>query len=204
MIAAFICTRGLVFAETINSVLNNGATLFPLIVSKPIPEAQNQAVLDGLSSQANLIWFVEEDIFIPQETIDKMLREIADGADVVCVDYPVNGGWSTIKEIDGVIQHCGLGCTLIKRKVFEKISPPWFETDKSINADTGELMNIPMKYGGHDILFGIKVREHGFKIKQAKGVECQHLRSPNLVRLENNNDIYKIETLPRVTKKQNK
>jgi len=204
MIGSFICTRGLVFAETINSIIENGVTLFPLIIGKPIPEAQNQAVLDGLASHIDLILFVEEDIFLPEGTIDKMLRKIAEGADVVCVDYPVNGGWSTIKEVDGVIQHCGLGCTLIKRKVFEKITPPWFETDKSINADTGELMNIPMKYGGHDIMFGIKVREHGFVIKQAKGIECRHLRSPNLVRKENNNDVYKIETLPRVSKLQNK
>lgn len=204
MIAALVCTRGLIFAETIISIIRNGADLFPPITGKPIPDAQNKAVLDGLSSLSEFIWFVEEDMLIPDGTLDRMLRLMTDGADIVCVDYPVNGGWSTIKTINGEIQHFGLGCTLFKRKVFEKITPPWFETDKSINADTGELMNIPMKYGGHDILFGRKVREYGFKVKKLEGVECQHLRSPNLLRKENNNDIYQIVTLPRVSKLQDK
>ena len=202
-IAILLPTRGLIFGETIKSLFNNlkGFEYEPLvIVGLPIPDAQNKAVSRALKTDCNLFLFVEEDNVIPEDTLKRMVEM---DKDVVCVDYPVQGGWSTIKKVNGIIQHCGLGCTLIKREVFETIPKPWFETDKSLDAKTGEVLDIPMKYGGHDIFFGIKLRKHGFQIHQLEGLECGHLRCPDLNRQEYNNGVLKIYKLPEITKFQN-
>lgn len=201
-IAVLLPTRGLIFGDTIKSLENNlediKKRIIP-IIGLPIPDAQNEAVRKALKGSYTHLWMVEEDVIIPDGTLEDMLKM---DEDVVCVDYPVAGGWSTIKKENGEIKHCGLGCTLIKRKVFEKIPEPWFEIDRSINADTGEILDIPMKYGGHDIFFGIKLREHGFKIHQLDGIECGHLRCSDLNRREDNDGVYQIYQLPAITKWQ--
>ena len=202
-IAVLLPSRGLVFLETIRSLFENLKDykweLIP-ISGLPIPEAQNEAVKRALRGLDNDIFlWIEEDMIVPEGMVKKMLEM---NKEVVCVDYPVAGGWSTIKKVNGEIQHCGLGCTLIKRKVFETIPEPWFETNKSIRAETGEILDIPMKYGGHDIYFGLKLKKYGFKIHQLEGVECEHLRCSDLNRRENNNGVYGIYKLEKITKLQ--
>jgi hypothetical protein len=198
---AVLCTsRGLIFADTIDSLIENLKGYnweFISVSGLPIPEAQNEAVKRALKGSSDYFFWVEEDVVIPSGSLKEMIEM---DKDVVCVDYPVAGGWSTIKRADGEIKHCGLGCTLMKRKVFEKIPKPWFETDKSLDAKTGRVLDIPMKYGGHDIFFGIKLRNYGFKIHQLEGVECGHLRCPDLNRRESNNGTYQINLLPIISK----
>lgn len=201
MIAILLPTRGLIFEQTIKSVSNIPNSTLITVSGMPIPEAQNWLVTEALGApDVTHLYFVEEDMEIPEGTLEKMLDL---NKDVVCVDYPVNGGWSTIKRVDREIQHCGLGCTLVKREVFERLSEPWFRTDKSVDAKTEEIMDIPMKYGGHDIFFGIAVRKAGYKITQLEGVECGHLRCEQLVRREDNDNRYEIRRLDKISKYQN-
>lgn len=200
--AVLLPTRGLVFGQTMSSVFNNlGERKGGFLIANglPIPEAQNKLAEAALKTPHTHFWWVEEDVVIPPNTLNTMLGM---DKDVVCVDYPVINGWSTIKKKDGEIRHCGLGCTLIKRQVFEKIPPPWFSIDKSLDAKTGKVLDIPMKYGGHDIFFGIKLREYKFKIHQLEGVECGHLRCEDINRREDNNGVYKIYSLPVISKWQ--
>lgn len=201
-IAVLLPTRGLIFGKTIKSLFENlRSHRWELItvVGLPIPNAQNELIRRALRTDCSYFWLVEEDVIIPPKTLKKMLRK---DKDVICVDYPVISGWSTIKKENGEIKHCGLGCTLIKREVFEEIPGPWFSIDKSLDADTGKILDIPMKYGGHDIFFGIKLREHGFKIHQLDGVECGHLRCSDLNRREDNDGVYKIYSLPAISRWQ--
>ena len=202
-IAILLPTRGLIFGDTIWSLENNLENFknkIITIIGLPIPKAQNEAVKKALANpNYTHFFFCEEDIILPDGALKEMLKM---DKDVVCVDYPVAGGWSTIKKVDGEIQHCGLGCTLIKRKVFETIPEPWFETNKSLDAKTGKILDIPMKYGGHDIFFGLKLKEYGFKIYQLEGIECGHLRCMDLNRQEKNDGAYEIFLLDRITKFQ--
>lgn len=201
-IAALIPSRGLVFSETMRTLFNNLRGMsFELIfvTGLPIPDAQNEMVRKAMETDCTHFWLLEEDMEMPDGTLYSMLEM---DEDVVCVDYPVAGGWSTIKSAGSEIKHCGLGCTLVKRKVFEVLKEPWFSIDKSLDARTGEILDIPMKYGGHDIFFGISLRENGFEIKQLEGVECGHYRCSDLNRREFNNAVYEIYKLDPVTKKQ--
>lgn len=201
-IAVLLPTRGLIFGDTIKSLFENlnsyKGKIIP-VVGLPIPDAQNEAVRQALKTDCNHFLSIEDDNTFPKGTLKKML---AMDKDVVCVDYPLANGWSTIKKLNGEIQHCGFGCTLIKRKVFETIPKPWFRTDKSIDAKTGKVLDIPMKYGGQDIFFGIALRKYGFKIHQLDGVECGHLRCSDLNRQEYNNGVYKIKKLGPISKWQ--
>ena len=70
------------------------------------------------------------------------------------------------------------------------------------DADTGEIKDIPMKYGGHDIFLGISLREAGYKINQLEGFECEHLRCSDLNRQEYNKGCYAIYALDKITNHQ--
>lgn len=196
-IKAVIPTRGLVFAETIESIQQNGVE-FLTINGLPIPEAHNQAAQQALESGCEWVWFIEDDMAFPPDTLQVMLEV---NAYMVCVDYPVTNGWSTIKRVDGEIVHCGLGCTLIHKSVFETMKKPWFTADKSIRVD-GSIVDTPYKYGGHDIWFCRKYRQLGGEIKAVNNLEARHLRCAQLSRIESNDGSYQITALPSVSKRQ--
>lgn len=199
VVSTVIPTRGLIFARTISSLQINGIDGFIVVDGLGIPDAQNEAVRQALKSKCTHVWFVEDDMEVPAGTLAAMLNL---KKPVVCVDYPVINGWATVAWKDNQVIHCGLGCTLIERRVFELINPPWFVTDQSIDAKDGSVVNIPYKYGGQDIWFGRKLKAAGLEIVQLEGVEASHLRCAQLNRIESNHGTYQINALPKVTKKQ--
>lgn len=174
-IAVCIASRGLVHSRTIESVLKNVQDNWKLFFThdQPIPDAQNSLVKKALEWGADYLWFVEEDMLTPERTLKEMLKE---DKEVIALDYPVGEKrYSCIARKNGEILWCGLGCTLIKREVFEKIGEPYFEADKTVRITSHDPFeyeideNTPYKYGGHDILFGIKIREKGVEISQLEG-----------------------------------
>jgi hypothetical protein len=162
---------------------------------RKIPDAQNYLVQEGLSKEADYFWFVEEDMTFPKDTLFRMLAE---QMPVVAVDYPVGEkAYSTIMEKNGEIWWSGLGCTLINRSVFEEMKPPWFQTDTTwriTNSETMELVkeNIPNKYGGHDINFGMRLKEMGIPITCLEGVTAGHLKIIDAPNKSKNDGTYTI------------
>mgnify|MGYP001595506588 CR=1 FL=1 len=178
MIGIILPTRGLIFSEVLQGVEENRKNYeTELFISSnlPIPEAQNYLVAQALAnSSITHLMMVEEDTVPPARTFEKLLQ--SDG-DIVAIDYGVSG-WSCIaKDKTGDILWCGLGCTLVKREVFEKLEKPWFRTDKTLRLNDWQWIDNPAKYGSLDIWFCTKAREAGFKIKQLKG-EYKHLQTP--------------------------
>lgn len=200
-----LCTRGLIFGKTIESLFDNlkNIKFKPLkpVIGLKIPDAQNEAVRMALMSSATHFLSIEEDMDIPLGTVDKM---IAMDKDIVAVNYPVDTGHSTIQRRRGEIIFCGLGCTLFKRKVFEKMPYPWFETDKSLKITSMspyeyEIWDVPAKYGGMDVLFCHKARELGFAIDQLDNVEAKHLRVIKADDRKYNKGTQMIEPLPPIS-----
>lgn len=70
------------------------------------------------------------------------------------------------------IFHCGFGCVLINRRVFEDTGFPWFVEDY---GDQFGRNNIT-----EDIYFCDHVRRAGFEIWCAPDVECGHLKTVDL------------------------
>ena len=203
-IVAVCPTRGLIFAEIVKSLLENGITN-PIIVSGlPIPEAQNEAIRRALYDYSGYVLMIEDDMSFPKGALEKMLK--LDAA-IACVDYPMDNGYSTICKKGNEILWCGIGCTLIKRGVLAAMKDNWFDTSYSwrIKSESPlelEKIENPYKYGGLDINFCIKARELGYQIKQVHGVEAKHLRCKNLVKSQNNTGSWEVEALEPVSKRQ--
>lgn len=198
-ITAAIPTRGLIFARTIRSLQQNGIYDPITIEGMPMPECHESAVFAALQRVTDAILLMEEDMELPSNAISEMVSKMNDGFDIVAIDYPVDNGCSTICYRGDEILWCGLGATLINRKVFETIKRPWFDNSYSYRIESEdplilEKINVPNKYGGHDINFCLKSIEAGFKIgtinKKAKHLRCSHLE-----RGKTNNEVFEIREL---------
>lgn len=193
MIAIVLCTRGIVFTEVeheIEKMRQDHTIVVFRTWNKPIPEAQNYLVEKILESKdIEYLFFIEEDTVPPQDALEKLL---ALDVDIACIDYGVNG-YSCIakdKKTEEILW-CGLGCTLMKREVFEKIEKPWFRIDKTLRLNDWKWIDNPAKYGGHDIWFCTQARAAGYTIQQAEG-ECRHLVLDQIGYKEFNNGLHSI------------
>jgi hypothetical protein len=78
-----------------------------------------------------------------------------------------------------------LGFTLMKRKVFEVLKYPWFETGlEPFVAHSGSASNWQLKvrkrkdpwtYGGHDVALCAKAHIAGLTIRPVSDVRCTHV-----------------------------
>jgi hypothetical protein len=188
-------TRGIIYARTIKSMLDNGLTEYCIVEGLPIPDSHNTAVKQALERDPTHVFMLEEDIELPPCTLQMMLSI---DAPVVFCNYPVldtGEGTGCIYMQHGQIWHGPTGCALVKRAVFDKMPQPWFETDYSFDARDWRLMNIPNKYGGQDIHWGYKLRKLHIEMRQVPNWQVLHLRSPQLARIENNHGCYDINHL---------
>jgi hypothetical protein len=206
MIGVVLPTRGFVFTEVEDSISRNMRKYDHKVYRSfnlKIPDCQNTLVAEALSDGCKQILFIEEDTVMPDKGIDRLLMI---DSDIACIDYAVNEySCITRNKNTNEILWCGLGCTLVKREVFDKLEEPYFRSDKLLRLndwpnvvwiDAGE-----QGYGGQDIYFCMKAREAGFRIKQADG-ECRHLRLQELGRTEINNGLHQISRKPIISKRQ--
>ena len=202
IIKAVLPTRGLIYAKTIQGLLEN---IHPqnIVISSglPMPNCFNDGIRSALDLGADYIWMVEEDNELPRGVLSELLRVAEQGNPIVTMDYTVGGGNSHVYKIDGKIAWCGLGCTLINRKVFDSIPEPWFEVDKHLDfkGDDFELRDIPKEnvgksWGGHDSLF-FYIKAKQFPITVLEGWHGEHYRCEEMPKIEKNNGHYKIYSL---------
>lgn len=200
MIAIILATRGTVFTE-VESAIEKMRKLHFLMVfrsfDKPIPDAQNYLVEQALELSPTHLLFIEEDTVPPEGALERLL---AANSDIACIDYGVNG-WSCVarEKTTNEVLWCGLGCTLVKRTVFDKLEKPWFRTDKSLRLNDWQWVENPYKYGGLDIWFCTQAKNTGFSITQVGG-ECKHLRLDELGKAETNGGLHRISEKEKITK----
>lgn len=203
MIGVVLPSRGLIFAEVIESLLDNLHGYDYKIyqsIGLGIPDGHNRAAERAFNDGCTHVWFIEDDTVPPANALSKML---AQEGDIVAIDYGVNG-WSCITrgKIDGEIKWCGLGCTLVRRKVLEALERPYFRDDMQLRLNDMKWIPAPKdRYGGQDIWFCCQAREKGFKIYQVQG-ECKHLKLDALGRPETNNGSHIISQKPKIEKYQ--
>ena len=202
MISVCLPTRGMVFCE-VEDAIEKIRKVHNIKVfrswDKKIPDAQNFLVEQALKENSTHIFFVEEDVVIPDNALDKLLML---DADIACIDYSVNGYSCVAKDKKTQeILWCGFGSTLVKREVFDKLEKPYFRTDKTLRLNDWQWVNNSAKYGGQDIWFCMTAREKGFKIQQVPG-EVKHLMLIALGEKEMNNGLHLIVQKPTITKYQ--
>lgn len=143
-------------------------------------EARNKLVVSVLSSEADYLFFMDSDSIVTPADLDKLVKA---NKDIISGIYFMRGmpynpviyesdwkgkGYIFLKEMKEGIQRidgCGMGCCLIKRKVFETIRKPWFEFNRFGNGST------------EDFDFCKKLDREGFRIFAHWGVKIGHIGS---------------------------
>ena len=203
MIGVILPSRGLIFAEVMESLLDNlegyDFRIYQAIGLR-IPDCENVPVERALSDGCSHLWFIEDDTVPPAKALERLLQ--ADG-DIAAIDYAVNG-WGCIArdKINCDILWSGLGCTLVRRRVFDSLEKPYFRDDMQLRLNDMTWIPAPKnRYGGQDIWFCCHAREKGFKIVQIQG-ECKHLKLESLGKPEENNGAHNIVIKSKIEKHQ--
>ena len=150
----------------------------------PIPNSFNEVAANALEYPWESAWFVEEDVVVPRGALREMqwLQ-----ADIAAVDYMLKTDPPTLshRTIDDRVVFVALGCTLVRREVFEALDRPWFRDDKILIATRGgkperwllSLDDRPkeMKYGNQDVYFCVKALEAGFSIDIVPHLLADHV-----------------------------
>jgi len=205
-IGVILPTRGLVFTKVEEAIEEFRTPEVKVYRSNdlPIPDGHNKLAKQALSEGSDYLLFIEEDTVPPTGALEKLLKV---DSDIACIDYGVSGWGCVTKNVKGEILWCGLGCTLVKRQVLEKMTFPYFRADMSLRLNDWTWQKLPeeyiktKQYGSLDIWFCYNARKLGFTITQVEG-EAEHLELVELGKRETNNGLHTIQARPRITKNQ--
>ena len=199
------CHTGFVYTPFMMSVLaweryeaqnNQRLPAYSAIKHPVIADSRNDLVRKFLKSGEEWLWMLDPDIQFPPETCVKLMGLAdPDTAPIVAAAYwndvadqrcltwhaQTEEGLRTFRrlpEVDGgiVLGSCGMGCTLIHRRVLRKMQEvlsddpwPWFGHDL-VDKPTGA------ERAGEDVTFCIRARELGFRIVGHCGVTVEHYK----------------------------
>ena len=134
----------------------------------PLQTSRENLVGAALNGEFSHIFFIDADVIVPYNAFEILARKKKDIINGVyfqsCEPYNV------VAKKDGKlldvqanqlyeVDYCGLGCSLIKTSVFEKVQRPYFKFEN----DEGE-----------DVYFFRKCRDAGFKVFLDSSVVCRH------------------------------
>jgi hypothetical protein len=195
-------SRGLLFSESEDSCWRE-LRYFEYerlpVHDKPIPDCFNYLVAQFLETDSSHALFVEEDVVLPEGAIGAM---IALDADISAVNYRLktDARFSEMR-YQGKLMWVSLGCTMVKRKVFETLPRPWFSTDYALSLiSTGsackekfwDLQYSPRQYAGQDSYFSFTALKAGFTIGVVPDMLCDHLKLDALGEPNANNGCHRI------------
>jgi hypothetical protein len=161
---------------------------FTMLSGMPFDHARNTACQKLLELQWEYLFFLDDDVGCPPDTIIKLLRHklpIVSGvyyrrnlplAPVMLKNSPNGPQWITeypqnsLVEVDFV----GAGCLLIQRQVLESLPPlsnrcGWFQWQC-------DRTDLPMlEKTSEDFTFMTHARNHGYKIMVDTSIQCLHI-----------------------------
>jgi GT2 family glycosyltransferase len=163
----------------------NMTRVLKIIPGLSVEEARNVAVVTALEQDAEYLFFVDDDVLCPNQTMRRFIWHMEQNPnwDVVSGIVPIKSqpiepcifkdgrpgpywGWTFNETFE--IDACGMACAMIRTSVFAKIDEPWFEWVRGMKgADTFEE--------GEDVGFCRKVKEAGGRIFADGGVLCGHM-----------------------------
>lgn len=165
------------------------------VEDETIAEARNKICQQAVDSGADYVFFVSDDVLVPNEAVLAMLDKIGRRAPVE------DGGESTIDMITGVywtkayptepylwkapgllgsyrnwtageffpIDLAGCDCLMIDTRVLKETPYPWFSTDWLWNDEPK-----PSPIATEDFYFFTKTRKHGFRLFADTSIQCLH------------------------------
>lgn len=211
-VAVILPTRGLVFTKVEEALeeyrLGEYREDYNMRIFRshdlPIPDGHNSLTRQALTDNFDYLWFVEEDTVPQAGALESLIQA---KSSISCIDYGVTGWGCVTRNGRGEILWCGLGCTLVKREVFEALEYPYFRVDKTLRLNDWTWQDLPeeyirtKQYGSLDIWFCMQARAKGFEIVQVEG-ECEHLKLDELGKVGVNNGLHQISIKEKITRKQ--
>ena len=206
MIGVILPSRGLIFSQTADEILQNVKFLphkFFFAHGLPIPECFNKPLERALADpDISHIWFVEDDMVLPCPTLKRMLD--ANKA-VVTIDYPINEqGRGAVFKVEKQVIFCGTGCLLVKREVFDELKKPYFRSDMRWGIKNyGDYLKMTRSvdsnigYGLHDVNFCMNLYALEIPIHKLSGKLGQR-KLVSLGKAGSNDGAHKIETWTRI------
>ena len=155
--------------------------------AKNIPQCFNSVSLSALLDKDfdwTHGWFIEEDVVVPDGALSALL---ALDADLAAIDYPLKVGKSlSHREADNRVCWMSLGCTLVKRRVFDVLPVPYFRSDRKLvaiydgSAAKGWRFELrqrerPDDYGNQDVYFSGQALIHDLSMRIVPLMLCDHL-----------------------------
>jgi len=186
MLAVLLPSRGLIRTRVIEALENelHGIRHKKFYThAQPIPDCFNHLSEAALAYKTvTHLWFVEEDVVPPPGSLKKLLGL---RTDIAFVNYPIIKfpNPHCYKHFQGILIWVGLGCTLVRRRVFTTLEQPWFKANCRLKARhsgsaskdwTLELVEEEREYGGQDIYFCTKAREAGYTMGIVPDMNCDH------------------------------
>lgn len=164
------------------------------VVGKPVDKARNELVKAALESNCSHVFFIDDDVLIPPDALIRLhahKRDIVGGVyftkdDTCSTPLIMRGMGEGVFEPDwdwtpGDVVECraiGMGCTLIRREVFERMraevpvdedgTPQWFVTRINERIDGSFISQT------EDVDFCSKAVALGYTVACDTGVWCWH------------------------------
>ena len=160
------------------------------VEGQDVTTARNMIVDAAIKQNCKYLWFVDDDVLVPRQTIQALgyvLDSQVDEGVMVCTgiyctktyapapviyrdDTPgAFWDWHVNQIFD--VDAAGAGCMMINMKVFESLEAPYFRTEEEYKEVNGEQI---LHAVGEDVYFCRSIRKAGFKIKAHGSVLCPH------------------------------
>ena len=179
-------TRGIILTEAQSSLDRELAKnrQIPIIIRShdiPLPASRNYLVETALKMPDwTHILLVDDDVILPEGALKELIKL---NCDVAVMNYPARylgedaSLGTVVYDKDKSVAWAGLGCVLVKRKVFETLAQPWFvftnykilrDNEGRIGFFAGQREETLKFSGGEDVHFFLQCRKAKFSIKVAK------------------------------------
>jgi len=189
-----IPSRGMVSAHWVIPLLKQGNPInttieYRFIIGKEVGIARNELVEEALKMKADYLFFLDDDVIISPNTITRLINIADEKKDIVAGVYYTKQippqplifkgrgtgsfkNWKVgeiLDDIDGV----GMGLTLIKTEIFEKLKKPWFKTIEAEKFTTkqGQVISFSTDEA---LYFCNKAIAKGFRITVDTSIQGIH------------------------------
>lgn len=164
-------SRGLCHSRTIDDLLKNMLNCMGVEVQfvfshgRPQPDAQNYLVEEALKHEPDYLWFIDDDMQLPETMLGDML---ALEQPFVVAHYPVAKDQDALHIRNGKFESAGMGCVLITPEIIQKLEQPYFRCDTVYIWEAEHLQPYPanpdkLYHGLHDVDFFQRLLTLGYE-----------------------------------------
>ena len=163
----------------------NMSQILRVIPGRSVEEARNVAVDAARAVGAFYLFFIDDDVLIPNQGLRRMVHKLENEPewDLVTGIVPVKSdppepavfrghrpgpywGWTFDQPFE--VDACGMACVLIRMSAFDRLEPPYFAWKREHDGvNTNEL--------GEDLGFCARLQEAGGRLLADGGLLCGHI-----------------------------